>query len=162
MPHSLHSLVTIGCLQQFHRLTQATSNCDNDDHGDVDESKISLNSTHAKANAITKNKAGSPVAATSKPAAGLTSNNQEPPTDQALSASNTCASPTAESKLASNHCSNYHKCIICLERAAVVCCVPCGHVIICQACNVPNIASNLDFKCPTCRQLIILIMQIYF
>jgi hypothetical protein len=168
MPHFLHSLVTIGRLQQFHRLTQATSNCDNDDHGDGDESKVSLNSIHAKAKAITKNKAGSPVAATSKPAAGgLTLNNQEPPIDQAwvediMSASNTSASPTAKSKVASNHCSNYHKCIICLERTAVVCCVPCGHVIICQACNVPKMASNLDFKCPTCRHWISQMIQIYF
>jgi hypothetical protein len=164
--HLYTTLVSIDHLQQYHRATQATLNGDNDDHnhGNGDELEASLNSIDTKVMAVTK-KAGAPFAATLK--TGLT------PTDQA-SLDTTSASknsevhpklpnslPTAKKKLTSNDISTNRNCIICWDRTADVCCVPCGHVVICQTCNVPTMSHNFDYECPTCGHWIDQMIRIY-
>lgn len=42
-------------------------------------------------------------------------------------------------------------CILCMERPVRYLTVPCGHPIICEQCNNPQIKRKFKFRCPECR-----------
>ena len=50
------------------------------------------------------------------------------------------------------------KCVICLEKPADHCCVPCGHVIFCEK-DAKNF--NVGDKCTTCRREIQSIIKVF-
>ena len=52
-------------------------------------------------------------------------------------------------------------CAICLDGPRTHSCVPCGHLVLCNICASPDLLRRLDFKCPICRQDILMAIEIY-
>ena len=47
-------------------------------------------------------------------------------------------------------------CVICLDQKRTMCLVPCGHLILCEACCTPSI-----YHCPVCRRYVESSMKVY-
>jgi E3 ubiquitin-protein ligase XIAP/baculoviral IAP repeat-containing protein 7/8 len=44
------------------------------------------------------------------------------------------------------------ECAICMDHAACMVLIPCGHVCFCQSCATPDQLRRLQMICPMCRR----------
>ena len=48
-------------------------------------------------------------------------------------------------------------CVICLDQKRTMCLIPCGHLILCEACCTPSMS-----HCPVCRRSVESSMKVFF
>lgn len=54
------------------------------------------------------------------------------------------------------------ECVVCLSAPASVCCVPCGHVALCERDSVALLSANDKRECPVCRSKIESLLRVFF
>jgi len=54
------------------------------------------------------------------------------------------------------------ECVVCLSTPAGVCCVPCGHVALCERDSVALLTASNEKQCPVCRSKIDRLLRVFF
>lgn len=66
--------------------------------------------------------------------------------------------PTVASAADRKPCAMHGECVVCLSDEALLCCVPCGHLALCERDAVTVAASR---QCPVCRASIDNLLRVY-